>query len=107
MRSGRYVAARALSRRTLSLKPAASPISVVMSRNWMPGFGKSGIVRTSDARSRSGRGGRAIMSSQSPCPYGSMLLVGPDVPVRQIGQHREDQQEAEERIADKIGRAQD
>src|SRR3546814_2420044 len=71
-----------------------------MSRNWMPGFGKSGIVRTSDARSRSGRGGRAIMSSQSPCPYGSMLLVGPDVPVRQIGQHREDQQEAEDRIAD-------
>src|SRR3546814_19963580 len=50
----------------------------------------------------SGRGGRAIMRSQSPLPspYGSMLLVGPDVPVRQIGQHREDEQEEEDGIAD-------
>src|SRR3546814_8606630 len=73
-----------------------------MSRNRMPGLGKSGMVRTSDARSRSGWGGRAIMSSQSPfpSPYGSMLLVSPDVPVRQIGQHREDEQEEEDGIAD-------
>src|SRR3546814_4626154 len=42
------------------------------------------------------------MSSQSPfpSPYVSMLLVGPDVPVRQIGQHREDEQEEEDGIAD-------
>src|SRR3546814_16667767 len=65
-----------------------------MSRNWIPGFGKSGIVRTSAARSRSGRGGSAIMAPPFPSVR-SMLLVGPDVPVRQIGENAEDAQEQE------------
>src|SRR3954469_5927156 len=69
-------------RSTHCARPCASSSNVVMSRNMIPGFGKSGIVRISAFRSSLAEGASV-----------SVLNVAPDILIGSPCQEAEDQQE--------------
>src|SRR5690606_15833418 len=75
---------------TAAVSPLPSASKVVMSRNWMPGLGKSGMVRMSALSSSAVK---ALHRPRSTLGLGLRLDPGPDLLLRQPCQHRGEDQE--------------
>src|SRR5436190_19482401 len=104
----------AASASTAAARPTRSSNSVVMSRNWMPGLGKSGMVRTSALNSswtlvtRISLAGDAGLLADTLAPGDVFrrqrtfrrhlaLRLGPDVAIAEIGEDCGDDQERQHR----------